>query len=1023
MARRRTSTVSLEDGRSERLGRSTGTREKRPRSAADAPETRTRRKALRNRALLAVATVLWLAAPARAQILVPADWPLKPAEVEAGDRFRLLVVTSGQRDAQWVTIRFYNEWVTNQVRAGGHSAIVPFAGQFRAIVSGNGVGVPFQPTPFVDARDNIDARGAGMPIYWLHGPKVADDYADFYDGSWDSDIGRTEAGTRSTGGYVWTGTENNGTGPSNPRKRMGWFTPLLGSVGPGHQARIHAGLNAPNNRLHYPLFALSPVFEVGVRPLIAWTGDRSGTEGETLQFEAELRHPETGERINADKPVTAEWSLNRRGKPPYGADPGVDATPASGTLTIPSGSSTATVDIALTDDTEQEGTEDATETFQIGFSSASGAELDDVVSAVGTIHDNDGGLAVWFTEPPTLTAVSEGGAVNVVLQLSGPAPSLLTIPLTCDLVGASTTDFRPVAAHVEFLQGTDETGLRFEPVRDRETEGPEYVSFGLGTLPSGVRRGSREAVSLVIGDGPPGTSPAGATPANPLQCSDGNHQITSAGATNLRASNVTHDSVTLAWDAPEDVALSGYQVLSRNRDTDPADTFGVLVQNTGSTATTHDVTGLQAETHYEFRVKGHITGGGLTPLSDGIDVDTAAAPAATELAPPTNLQASDVTHGGATLTWDAPAGVDVAGYQVLIRYKDRDPVGQFAVLVEDTGSTATSYQVTGLQADTRHVFRVKAHTTDDRLTPRSEWVDVDTPALPAPTNLRASDLTHDAVNLAWDAPAGINVSGYQVLVRYTERDPVGEFRVLVQDTGSTATSYRVTGLEAETRHVFRVKAHTTDGQLTPRSEWVDVDTPAAPATGSAAPEVTGATSFTVTEGDTAVATLSASDDDTAAEDLDWSLAGGADEADFALSAAGVLTFAEEKDYENPDDAGADRVYDVRVKVSDGTNSGTADLTVTLRNRNEAPGADAGSDQTDVAGGTTVTLRGSGTDPDADETLTYAWSQTAGTSVTLASASSAETTFTAPSGLTADETLTFRLQVTDAGTCRTRTTRA
>ena len=55
-----------------------------------------------------------------------------------------------------------------------------------------------------------------------------------------------------------------------------------------------------------------------------------------------------------------------------------------------------------------------------------------------------------------------------------------------------------------------------------------------------------------------------------------------------------------------------------------------------------------------------------------------------------------------------------------------------------------------------------------------------------------------------------------------------------------------------------------------------------PAT-TAAPEVTGSTSFTVTEGETAVGTLSASDEDTAAEDLEWSLAGGADEGRFALN--------------------------------------------------------------------------------------------------------------------------------------------
>ncbi len=186
-----------------------------------------------------------------------------------------------------------------------------------------------------------------------------------------------------------------------------------------------------------------------------------------------------------------------------------------------------------------------------------------------------------------------------------------------------------------------------------------------------------------------------------------------------------------------------------------------------------------------------------------------------------------------------------------------------------------------------------------------------------------------------------------------------------------------------------------------------------PAT-TAAPEVTGSTSFTVTEGETAVATLTATDEDTSAEDLEWSLAGGSDESRFALTAAGALSFGSAKDYENPDDSGTDGTYNVTVAVSDGTNSATAVVTVTLANRNEAPSANAGGDQTGIAGGATVTLSGSGSDPDEDDTLSYAWSQTAGTSVTLASDSSAEATFSAPSGLAANETLTFRLRVTDSG---------
>src|SRR5210317_2514942 len=58
--------------------------------------------------------------------------------------------------------------------------------------------------------------------------------------------------------------------------------------------------------------------------------------------------------------------------------------------------------------------------------------------------------------------------------------------------------------------------------------------------------------------------------------------------------------------------------------------------------------------------------------------------------------------------------------------------------------------------------------------------------------------------------------------------------------------------------------------------------------------------------------------------------------------------------------------------------------------NRAPVANAGADQT-VDELATVTLNGSGTDPDAGTTLTYAWSQRSGTSVVLS-----DRTFATPS---------------------------
>lgn len=103
-----------------------------------------------------------------------------------------------------------------------------------------------------------------------------------------------------------------------------------------------------------------------------------------------------------------------------------------------------------------------------------------------------------------------------------------------------------------------------------------------------------------------------------------------------------------------------------------------------------------------------------------------------------------------------------------------------------------------------------------------------------------------------------------------------------------------------------------------------------------------------------------------------------------------------------------------LTVNDGMVSSAADaVNITVSNENVMPVADAGPDQPSVAEATTVSLDGSGSsDPDAD-TLTYAWTQTSGPTVTLSDASAVSPTFTAPSlSSNTPETIAFSLVVND-----------
>ena len=97
------------------------------------------------------------------------------------------------------------------------------------------------------------------------------------------------------------------------------------------------------------------------------------------------------------------------------------------------------------------------------------------------------------------------------------------------------------------------------------------------------------------------------------------------------------------------------------------------------------------------------------------------------------------------------------------------------------------------------------------------------------------------------------------------------------------------------------------------------------------PRITSARSFTVNEGETKVATLTAADADTPASQLAWSILPSSVDGDkFMLSGMGALYFRSAKDYENPDDSDGDGTYELTVQVSDDQNADTAVIQVTLR---------------------------------------------------------------------------------------------
>ena len=136
--------------------------------------------------------------------------------------------------------------------------------------------------------------------------------------------------------------------------------------------------------------------------------------------------------------------------------------------------------------------------------------------------------------------------------------------------------------------------------------------------------------------------------------------------------------------------------------------------------------------------------------------------------------------------------------------------------------------------------------------------------------------------------------------------------------------------------------------------------------GNSAPLITSGNTFSVTEGNTSIGTVSATDSD--GDSLTFSLSG--DDAGVVSigSTSGVLTFNAAPDFESPADANGDNVYNVTARVGDGSAFDARDLVITVVNDNDGPVISSSGSYT-VTENVTVIGSVDATDADGD-TLTY-----------------------------------------------------
>ena len=205
--------------------------------------------------------------------------------------------------------------------------------------------------------------------------------------------------------------------------------------------------------------------------------------------------------------------------------------------------------------------------------------------------------------------------------------------------------------------------------------------------------------------------------------------------TGLTTTEVTHNSVALAWDDPNDTSNTEWVVPRRNKATDASGVFH-SISTTDSNAYTDTI--VVPNTSYVYRVKAR-NSAGLSNRSRWLDVDTPSAPPENVDDPPTVNEPDPVpdsptgltasaTHEAVTLSWDDPSDDTIFRYHIL----KNEPWNLYClgfVVVGYTAQGKLSYVDPEVMSGDKPVYRVQAENTAG-VSPRSSYAKVTVPSAP-----------------------------------------------------------------------------------------------------------------------------------------------------------------------------------------------------------------------------------------------------------------------------------------------------
>ena len=379
-----------------------------------------------------------------------------------------------------------------------------------------------------------------------------------------------------------------------------------------------------------------------------------------------------------------------------------------------------------------------------------------------------------------VTGLTDGQSYDFALRAVnpvGPGPASDSVPITLGPLPAAPTGFTATA-------GDGQVTLAWDSPSDVSITGFQYTQDDganwLDIVPSDATTVQHVVTGLTPGESYDfalrGVNPVGPGPASDsVPITLGPLPAAPTGFT----ATAGDGQVTLAWDSPSDVSITGFQYTQD----DGANWLDIVPSD--ATTVQHVVTGLTPGESYNFALRG-VNPVGPGPASDSVPITLGPLPAA-----PTGFTAT-AGDGQVTLAWDSPSDVSITGFQ----YTQDDGANWLDIVPSD--ATTVQHVVTGLTDGQSYDFALRGANPVGP-GPASDSVPITLGPLPAaPTGFTAT-AGDGQVTLAWDSPSDVSITGFQ----YTQDDGANWLDIVPSD--ATTVQHVVTGLTPGESYDFAVR--------------------------------------------------------------------------------------------------------------------------------------------------------------------------------------------------------------------------